>query len=75
MNVYWTEKSMIQGSDAIDNVVQNWHKITVKNNDYYEISVILAWCLENCNYKFWNKGQVFYFYDERDATVFALKYG
>lgn len=59
--------------DNILKVVSNWHKISTEN-EYYANAEMLAWALDNCQYKFYNRGNKFYFADHKDATMFALKY-
>jgi len=59
--------------DNILKVVSNWHKISTEN-EYYANAEMLAWALDNCQYKFYNRGNKFYFADHKDATIFALKY-
>lgn len=59
--------------DNILKVVSNWHKISTEN-EYYANAEMLAWALGNCQYKFYNRGNKFYFADHKDATIFALKY-
>ena len=57
----------------IDSIISNWYKIETEN-DYYANAEMLAWALEKCSFKFYHRGNMFYFSNHKDATVFALKY-
>jgi hypothetical protein len=55
---------------SVDKIVENWHKITspVDNTK-------LCWALEKCQSKFYQRGSKWYFQNEKDATLFLLKFG
>ena len=57
----------------IEQAVSDWHTVQTKN-EYYSIEVMLVWALKNCQGKFYHRGNRFWFYEHKDATIFALKY-
>lgn len=57
-------------SNDIYSVVNDWATLSSK---YSEEKLI--WCLESCTDKFYNRGERWFFKDDRDAEMFALKYG
>ena len=59
---------------SVDDIVKNWHQVE-SANDYFAISKIMAWALENCQSKFYNRGNKWFFHNKQDATIFMLKYG
>lgn len=62
--------------DQLMNLLETYYKIHSDNNDQYAEK--LTWCLENCQNKFRDlkhgDGIIWYFENERDATMFALKW-
>lgn len=60
-------------NDKILSIVNNWHKVDTEN-EYYANAEMLAWALKNCQFKFYNRGNKFFFVNHKDATMFALKY-
>ena len=57
----------------IEQVISNWHIVDTKN-DYYSQEKMLVWALEKCQGKFYHRGNRFWFHNDKDATIFALKY-
>jgi len=57
----------------INQIINDWHLINTEN-EYYANAEMLAWALKNCQSKFYHRGNKFWFHNEQDATVFALKY-
>ena len=57
----------------IESVIKDWIIIDT-HNEYYSNEKMLVWALENCQSKFYHRGNRFWFYDRKDATIFALKY-
>jgi len=57
----------------IEQVISDWHIVETKN-DYYSNEKMLVWALEKCQGKFYHRGNKFWFYEHKDATIFALKY-
>lgn len=59
--------------DKVTEIIKDWH--TVKTvNEFYSNEKMLVWALQNCQGKFYHRGNRWWFYNEQDATVFALKY-
>lgn len=56
-------------------LLKSWHSVALPDYDYNDK---LVWCLESCNSKFRDilKGDVryWYFQNEHDATIFAIKW-
>lgn len=52
-----------------------YHAIVLRDDDFAEK---LTWCLENCQNKFRDlsdpSGRAWYFQNEQDATMFAMKW-
>jgi len=59
--------------NKIEQVISDWHIVETKN-DYYSNEKMLVWALEKCQGKFYHRGNKFWFYEHKDATIFALKY-
>lgn len=57
----------------IESVIKNWIIIDT-HNEYYSNEKMLVWALENCQSKFYHRGNRFWFHNSKDATIFALKY-
>jgi len=57
-------------------LLRSWNPIRSPDNHYNEK---LMWCLENCNGKFRDlkdmESRIWYFQQDRDASIFALKWG
>ena len=56
-------------------LLESYHVITLKDEDFAEK---LTWCLESCQSKFRDlsdpNGRAWYFQNEQDATMFAMKW-
>ena len=56
-------------------LLESYHVIVIRDEDFAEK---LTWCLENCQSKFRDlsdpKGRAWYFQNEQDATMFAMKW-
>ena len=56
-------------------LLESYHVITLKDDDF---SLKLTWCLENCQDKFRDlsdpNGRAWYFQNEQDAAMFAMKW-
>lgn len=56
-------------------LLDTYHCIVLRDDDFSEK---LTWCLENCHHKFRDlsdaNGRAWYFQDEQDATLFAIKW-
>ena len=56
-------------------LLESYHAITLRDDDFSEK---LTWCLENCQSKFRDlsdpNGRAWYFQNEQDATMFAMKW-
>jgi hypothetical protein len=56
-------------------LLESYHAIVIKDTDFAEK---LTWCLENCQNKFRDlnnsNGRAWYFQNEQDATMFAMKW-
>jgi len=56
-------------------LLESYHAIVIRDEDFAEK---LTWCLENCQSKFRDlsdpNGRAWYFQNEQDATMFAMKW-
>jgi hypothetical protein len=56
-------------------LLESYHSIVLRDDSFSEK---LTWCLENCQNKFRDlsdkNGRIWYFENEQDATMFALKW-
>ena len=61
--------------DRLMSLLGTYHAIVLKDDDFAEK---LTWCLENCQNKFRDlahpTGRAWYFQNEQDATMFAMKW-
>jgi hypothetical protein len=61
--------------DRLMQLLDTYHVITLKDDDFSEK---LTWCLENCQNKFRDlsdpNGRAWYFQNEQDAMLFAMKW-
>jgi hypothetical protein len=61
--------------ERLMSLLDTYHAIVLKDDDFAEK---LTWCLENCQNKFRDlsdpNGRAWYFQNEQDATVFAMKW-
>jgi hypothetical protein len=57
-------------------LLESYHAVLITND--IEFSEKLTWCLEHCQSKFRDlsdqNGRVWYFENEKDATLFAMKW-
>jgi hypothetical protein len=57
-------------------LLESYHSVLITND--IEFSEKLTWCLEHCQSKFRDlsdqNGRVWYFENEKDATLFAMKW-
>ena len=60
-------------NNKIEAAIADWHTI-ITSNEYYSNEKMLVWALENCQGKFYHRGNKFWFHNNKDATIFALKY-
>ena len=60
-------------NNKIEAAIADWQTI-ITNNEYYSNEKMLVWALKNCQGKFYHRGNKFWFHNEQDATLFALKY-
>jgi len=60
----------------IKNLLRSWHGVPSPDDETYNEK--LAWCLENCEGKFRDmkvlEERVWYFKNDHDASMFALKW-
>ena len=61
--------------DRLMQLLDTYHVITLKDDDFSEK---LTWCLENCQNNFRDlsdsNGRAWYFQNEQDAMLFAMKW-
>lgn len=66
----------LQTDDRLMDLLKTYHAVHVGND--IEFSEKLTWCLEHCQDKFRDlseqDGRVWYFQNEQDATMFAMKW-
>jgi len=62
-------------NDRLMDLLSTYYKVTLQDDDFPER---LTWCLENCNHKFRDlntyEGRTWYFENDQDAAIFALKW-
>jgi hypothetical protein len=62
--------------ERLMNLLSTYHRVKLDDDDFAER---LTWCLENCQNKFRDLSEMgyraWYFENERDAAMFALKWG
>lgn len=65
-----------QIDDKILEALQNYHTVHIESDQNYNEK--LTWCLEHCKSKFRDfaegSGRAWYFKDEQDALLFAIKW-
>lgn len=63
--------------ESLKKLLSNYHPITTVDDVLYGDK--LRWCLEHCSFKFRdlksNDDRIWYFEDEKDAAMFALRWG
>jgi hypothetical protein len=61
--------------DKLMILLNSYHAIVLQDDDFSEK---LTWCLENCQNKFRDlsdpNGRAWYFQNEQDATMFAMRW-
>jgi hypothetical protein len=61
--------------DRLMTLLNSYHTIVLKDDDFSEK---LTWCLENCQNKFRDlsdsNGRAWYFQNEQDAMLFAMRW-
>ena len=61
--------------DRLMTLLNSYHAIVLRDDDFSEK---LTWCLENCQHKFRDlsdsTGRAWYFQNEQDAALFALRW-
>ena len=66
----------LQKHDQLMTLLDTYHKVHLHDNDRYADK--LTWCLAHCQSKFrdikYGDGMYWYFQNEQDATMFALKW-
>lgn len=76
----WIAKSQnaehdLQQDDRLMKLLETYHPVKLQDEDFPEK---LTWCLENCQNKFRDLNidgyRVWYFENEKDATIFAMKW-
>jgi hypothetical protein len=69
-------KSVPQPDDAIMAALQDYHVVRIEEDINYNEK--LTWCLEHCQNKFRDfketRGRAWYFKEEQDAVLFAMKW-
>ena len=68
-------EEQLKVDDRLMQLLDTYHVITLKDDDFSEK---LTWCLENCQNKFRDlsdsNGRAWYFQNEQDAMLFAMKW-
>jgi hypothetical protein len=67
----------LPNDERLMQILENFHVITLQNDSYF--SEKLTWCLEHCQNKFRDLAvgqghRAWYFENEHDATMFAMKW-
>ncbi len=61
--------------DRLMSLLSTYHAIVLKDDDF---AAKLTWCLEHCQYKFRDlsdpSGRAWYFQNEQDASMFAMRW-
>jgi hypothetical protein len=74
MRAWYSED--LKKNDQLMTLLGTYHKVHLHDNEQY--SEKLAWCFEHCQSKFrdlkYGDGMHWYFQNEQDATLFALKW-
>lgn len=69
-------KEDIEKDSRLMELLESYHKVSLKDNN--EFAEKLTWCLENCQSKFRDikhgNGVYWYFQNEQDATMFAMRW-
>jgi hypothetical protein len=71
----WYSEDLLK-HDKLMALLNTYHKVHLHNNEQYAEK--LSWCLEHCQSKFRDikhgDGMYWYFENEQDASLFALKW-
>ena len=63
-------------TESLMAVLADYHVVRLNNDENY--NDMLTWCLEHCQNKFRDiqesRGRAWYFQNEQDATMFAMKW-
>jgi hypothetical protein len=66
----------LKSDSRLMELLESYHSVLITND--IEFSEKLTWCLEHCQSKFRDlsdqNGRVWYFENEKDATLFAMKW-
>jgi uncharacterized protein YaiI (UPF0178 family) len=69
------EEERLEVDRRLMQLLESYHVIVIKDTDFAEK---LTWCLENCQNKFRDlnnsNGRAWYFQNEQDAVMFAMKW-
>jgi len=72
---FQSEQSLKTDSRLME-LLESYHSVLITNDDYF--SDKLTWCLEHCQNKFRDlsdqHGRIWYFENEHDATMFAMRW-
>jgi hypothetical protein len=67
--------AIMMGDEKLMEVLKNYHVVKLDDQEFNEK---LTWCLEHCQHKFRDisdqNGRLWYFQNEKDATMFAMKW-
>jgi len=68
--------SMLMEDQKLMEILKNYHVVRLDEDDDFNIK--LTWCMEHCQNKFRdireNDCRAWYFQDEHDATMFAMRW-
>lgn len=66
----------LTGDDKLMALLKTWNTVTTQDDEEYNDK--LVWCLENCQDKFRDirtfDSRIWYFQNEKDAAMFALRW-
>jgi hypothetical protein len=66
----------LTGDDKLMALLKTWNSVTTQDDEEYNDK--LVWCLENCQDKFRDirtfDSRIWYFQNEKDAAMFALRW-
>ena len=69
-------EQILKGDIRLMELLESYHSVLITND--IEFSEKLTWCLENCQNKFRDlsaeEGRIWYFENEQDAMMFAMKW-
>lgn len=65
--------------DQLLDILRLYHQVPIKSLELDTYRSQFEWCFDHCEGKFrdlsWGEGAIWYFEYEKDAVVFALKWG